>query len=95
MRADATQHLTDGEIFYIIENGVRFTGMPAFGTGKSDPAGDKQVWELVYLVRHLPRITAGEDRMDEDAESILTPVGVTTRPTFAFGNAVTVHYLFA
>jgi hypothetical protein len=34
MRAAATQSLTDGEIFYIIENGVRFTGMPAFGTGK-------------------------------------------------------------
>ena len=62
MRSDATQRLTDGEIFYIIENGVRFTGMPAFGTGKADPAGDKQVWELVYFVRHLPRIT--EDEID-------------------------------
>jgi mono/diheme cytochrome c family protein len=39
MRADATQSLTDGEIFYIIENGIRFTGMPAFGTGKPDPDG--------------------------------------------------------
>ena len=44
MRAAATQNLTDGEIFYIIENGIRFTGMPAFGTGKPDPAGEKQVW---------------------------------------------------
>ena len=60
MRTDATQRLTDGEIFYIIENGVRFTGMPAFGTGTPDPAGDKQVWELVSFVRHLPRITAEE-----------------------------------
>ena len=60
MRADATQRLTDGELFYIIENGVRFTGMPAFGTGKPDPAGDKQIWELVSFVRHLPRITADE-----------------------------------
>ena len=60
MRADATQRLTDGEIFYIIENGVRFTGMPAFGTGKADSAGDKQAWELVSFVRHLPRITTEE-----------------------------------
>ena len=60
MRADATQDLTDGEIFYIIENGVRFTGMPAFGSGTPDPAGDKQVWELVYFIRHLPKITADE-----------------------------------
>jgi mono/diheme cytochrome c family protein len=60
MRATATQSLTDGELFYIIENGVRFTGMPAFGTGKSEPAGDKQVWELVTFIRHLPRITVDE-----------------------------------
>ena len=60
LRADATQRLTDGEIFYIIENGVRFTGMPAFGTGKPDPAGDKQVWQLVRFIRHVPRLTPDE-----------------------------------
>jgi mono/diheme cytochrome c family protein len=60
LRADATQRLTDGEIFYIIENGIRFTGMPAFGTGKPDPAGDKQVWQLVRFIRHVPRIATDE-----------------------------------
>jgi len=60
LRAALTQNLTDGEIFYIIENGVRFTGMPAFGTGQPSPAGDKQVWQLVYFIRHLPRITPDE-----------------------------------
>ena len=60
LRADLTQGLTDGELFYIIENGVRFTGMPAFGTGKPDPAGDRQVWQLVYFIRHLPHITPAE-----------------------------------
>ncbi len=60
LRAAATQDLTDGELFYIIENGVRFTGMPAFGTGKPDPAGEKQVWQLVYFIRHLTRITPTE-----------------------------------
>lgn len=60
LRAAPTQQLTDGEIFYIIENGVRFTGMPAFGTGETTPAGDKQVWQLVYFIRHLPSITSDE-----------------------------------
>jgi mono/diheme cytochrome c family protein len=60
LRAAATQQLTDGELFYIIDNGVRFTGMPAFGTGESTPAGDKQLWELVQFVRHLPMLTADE-----------------------------------
>ena len=60
LRADATQRLTDGEIFYIIENGVRFTGMPAFGTGQPDPAGEKLAWQLVGFIRHVPRITPDE-----------------------------------
>lgn len=31
MRREATQSLTDGELFYVIENGIRLTGMPAWG----------------------------------------------------------------
>src|SRR5215831_4300745 len=33
MRLAATQNLTDAELFYIIENGVRLTGMPGWSTG--------------------------------------------------------------
>jgi len=56
----STQSLTDGELFYIIENGVRFSGMPAFGSGNSSPAGEKQTWELVTFIRHLPQLTPDE-----------------------------------
>jgi hypothetical protein len=31
MRRVETQRLTDGEFYYIIHNGVRLTGMPAWG----------------------------------------------------------------
>ena len=55
-----TQQLTDGELFYIIENGVRFTGMPAFGTGVRSEAGERQTWQLVTFVRKLPTLTADE-----------------------------------
>lgn len=62
MRSDVTQRLTDGELFYIIENGVRFTGMPAFGTGKKED--EDASWRLVRFIRHLPHLTAAElDRM--------------------------------
>lgn len=60
LRQALTQQLTDGEIFYIIENGVRFTGMPAFGTGVRTEAGDRQTWQLVTFVRRLPSITPEE-----------------------------------
>lgn len=56
MRASATQGLSDGELFYIIENGVRLTGMPAWG-GAGSAEGS---WHLVHFIRHLPRLTAEE-----------------------------------
>ena len=64
MRLAATQNLTDGELFFIIEHGIRFTGMPAWSTGTA--AGETATWQLVYAIRHLPRLTAAEmSRMKE------------------------------
>lgn len=60
MRAAETQNLSDGEIYYIIENGVRFTGMPAWGTGGTN---DHDTWHLVLFIRHLPNMTK-EDMQD-------------------------------
>lgn len=64
MRGPATQELTDGELFSIIENGIRLTGMPAWSTGT--PEGEHASWTLVHFIRRLPSITA-EDiaRMEE------------------------------
>lgn len=58
MRASATQELTDGELFSIIENGIRLTGMPAWGTGT--PEGERASWVLVHFIRHLPTLTEEE-----------------------------------
>jgi mono/diheme cytochrome c family protein len=58
MREAATQRLTDGELFYVIEHGIRFTGMPAWSTGTSE--GETASWQLVRFIRHLPRLTAAE-----------------------------------
>jgi mono/diheme cytochrome c family protein len=56
LRQTETQKLSDGELFWIIENGVRFTGMPAFAT----PGAENDSWELVLFIRHLPQLTAEE-----------------------------------
>jgi mono/diheme cytochrome c family protein len=55
MRQPATQTLTDGELFYIIEHGVKLTGMPAWGTGTPD--GEIDSWHLVHFIRRLPSLT--------------------------------------
>jgi mono/diheme cytochrome c family protein len=64
MRAAGTQELTDGELFYVIEHGVRFTGMPAWGTGAAEE--EELTWQLVHFIRRLPHLTVDEiQRMEE------------------------------
>jgi mono/diheme cytochrome c family protein len=55
-----TQGLSDGELFWIIENGVRFTGMPAFG---GHHGSQEDSWKLVLFIRHLAQLTA-EERLE-------------------------------
>jgi len=57
MRLDATQRLTDGELYWIIEHGVRLTGMPAWGNGSDT---DADTWKLVHLIRRLKQLTPEE-----------------------------------
>jgi mono/diheme cytochrome c family protein len=55
MRLPRTQTLSDGELFYIIENGVMLTGMPGWSTGT--PEGERASWQLVHFIRRLPSLT--------------------------------------
>jgi mono/diheme cytochrome c family protein len=59
MRTEVTQNLSDGELYSIIQNGIRLTGMPAFGQpGKTN---QKSTWNLVLFIRHLPKLTPQEE----------------------------------
>jgi mono/diheme cytochrome c family protein len=58
LRQAASQNLTDGELFWIIENGIRFTGMPAWSTGTKE--GETASWHLVHFIRRLPKLTREE-----------------------------------
>lgn len=71
LRLQETQKLSDGELFWIIENGVRFTGMPAF----SSHGAQNDSWKLVLFIRHLPELTA-EERIEMEKYN---PKGVDDR----------------
>jgi mono/diheme cytochrome c family protein len=63
MRGPATQAESDGAIYYAINQGIPFTGMPAFGESGDH---DADSWKLVCFVRHLPSLSAEEEyRMRE------------------------------
>jgi mono/diheme cytochrome c family protein len=56
-----TQSLSDGELFWVIHNGIRFTAMPAWG--ENAPENDQDSWQLVHFIRHLPLVT--QEELDE------------------------------
>ena len=58
MTSSVIQSLSDGEIYYAIRNGVRLSGMPAWGShGDED---DWANWKLVLFIRHLPNLSKAE-----------------------------------
>jgi mono/diheme cytochrome c family protein len=59
MRRPETQQRTDGQLFYIIQNGVRLTAMPAWGGSTHD---ELDSWKLVRFIRHLPKLTFEEKK---------------------------------
>ncbi len=73
MIAAETQSLSDGELFYVIKNGIRLTGMPAWGA--DTPQDDQASWQLVHFIRHLSKITEAEIREME----ALNPVSPAER----------------
>ena len=60
MRLPETQQMTDGELFFVIQNGIRMTGMPGWGGGSQHDEQDS--WKLVHFIRHLPLVTSEEER---------------------------------
>jgi mono/diheme cytochrome c family protein len=65
MRTAETQQLSDGELYYVVQNGVRLTGMPAWGSA-GDGAGNQDSWKLVLFIRHLPSMSEQEaDQMQK------------------------------
>jgi mono/diheme cytochrome c family protein len=63
MRSAETQKKTDGELFYTIYNGIRLSGMPAFG--EKDQSDADSTWHLVRFIRHLPSLTPEEENAME------------------------------
>ena len=51
-----TQSYSDRELFWVVKNGIRFSGMPAFGEVESD----EHIWNLVRYVRTLPQHSDGK-----------------------------------
>lgn len=68
LRIAPTQSLTDGEIHFIISNGVRYTGMPALD--RVHRQSGEEGWKLVLFIRSLQPLSAAEEA--EEASVLLS-----------------------
>src|SRR5512134_311811 len=63
---ETAQEWTPAELYWIIKNGVRMTGMPAWGATH----GNKEIWAIVAFLGKLPDMTAEHyAEMDRAAEA--------------------------
>jgi plastocyanin len=82
LASPAIQELSDGALFAIIQNGVRWTGMPSFRASHDDD----ETWKLVSFVRHVPHLTSAAEPppqpggRDQDHATSITMDGTTFSP---------------
>jgi cytochrome c len=57
--SDDTKEMSDGELYFVIKEGIRYSGMPAFGKAGDD---DQHAWKIVSYVRHLSQLTPAEEQ---------------------------------
>jgi mono/diheme cytochrome c family protein len=57
------QKRTDGELFWLVQNGIRMTGMPAFGPTHKD----EEIWKIVAFLRRLPALSPDEEKRLREA----------------------------
>lgn len=56
LTADGVQAMSDGELFWVVANGIQMTGMPAF----SPTHDENELWQIVAFLRHLRQLTDDE-----------------------------------
>jgi mono/diheme cytochrome c family protein len=52
---DGVEDDPEGETYWKVAHGIRFTGMPAFGATLSD----QEIWQIALLAKHMDSLTPG------------------------------------
>ena len=52
--AESAEHMTAAELFWVTKNGIKMTGMPAWGASHED----EQLWPVVAFLLALPEVNA-------------------------------------
>ena len=71
------QGRSDGQLFWITSEGVRMTGMPAFGPTHDE----KEIWAIVAFLRRLPELSDAETAELRAGAAATAPEGAPPAPT--------------
>jgi len=61
-------HMSPKELFWITQNGIKMTGMPAFGPTHSD----EELWSMVVFMQKLPDLSPEEYQAMKEASKNMT-----------------------
>jgi thiosulfate dehydrogenase len=59
----------EGETYWKVDHGIRFTGMPAFGKA----LGDQRVWQLTIFLKHMDGLPPAPQRVWKAVKSVALP----------------------
>jgi mono/diheme cytochrome c family protein len=63
-------HMSAAQLFWAAKNGIRFTGMPAWGMSLND----QELWDVVAFIMTLPAMSAADyDAIDRRIQSVSAP----------------------
>ena len=63
---DGVEDDPEGETFWKVYHGIRFTGMPAFG----HTLNDTQIWQLALFLKHMDSLPPGPNREWKAVKSV-------------------------
>lgn len=69
--SEAVEEFSEAELFWIVKNGLKMTGMPAYGPTHDD----KSLWGIVAFLEELPEISEGEYREMVTKSGLAPPSG--------------------
>ena len=78
---EEAEEFSPGELFWIVKNGIKMTGMPAFGPTHTD----EQLWAIVAFVRTLPKTSAKDYARAVQEAGLEGAAGEAAEPTGAPG----------
>ncbi|HEX9671494.1 MAG TPA: cytochrome c [Thermoanaerobaculia bacterium] len=79
--AEEAEELGPGELFWVVKNGIKMTGMPAFGPTHTD----EELWAIVAFVETLPEMSGEEYAAAVREAGLAGMAGEAAEPTGAAG----------